>query len=233
MKNEFLVNRLLNLDDEAFVDVLAKIGERSAVVETEIHDELIHITEIKDEIDEVHASWGKLSGLSTGLPSLDKKIGGLRKGEVILIGGETASGKSALATNIAVNVSRNYPILFITLEMLQAEIGSRIKFINNETLDDLDIVFQKEYRIDYRDLKPILDKAHELQEPALVILDYMQYLGRGMTLEEVAKMSKEFKSLALKYQIPFIVIVSIRKGNVMMKRKWTEIEIEDFMGRQP
>jgi replicative DNA helicase len=62
----------------------------------------------------------------------------------------------------------------------------------------------------------------------LVVVDYLQYLARSMTLEEVGKMSKELKSLALTYKVPIIVITQIRKGDRM--RKWTEVEIDDIMG---
>ena len=39
------------------------------------------------------------------------------------------------------------------------------------------------------------------------------------------------KAMALKYSVPFIVIVSLRKSDGgKFKRKWTEIEVEDLMG---
>jgi replicative DNA helicase len=43
-------------------------------------------------------------------------------------------------------------------------------------------------------------------------------------------MSKEIKTLAQEFKLPFIVIVSLRKGDNKTRRAWTEIEIEDFMG---
>lgn len=190
-----------------------------------------HISTIADEIEEASKTWGKVSGISTGYPSLDAKIGGLKAGELILIGGETNNGKSALAQNIAVNVSHGYKVAFITLEMLKTEAGSRLKFMNKGTLDGMDIQFQTEYQIDYRHLKPLFETA-VADGAALVVLDYLQYLGRGMTLDEVAKMTKLMKSLALDYQLPFVVIVSLRKSQEggRFKRKWTEIETEDLMG---
>lgn len=231
-KNDYLVEKLQQLDDEAFVEVVDKVSDRSAKTEVKYKDELIHITEIEDDIKKVHDDWGKPGGLSTGYKLLDEKIGGLKKGEVTLIGGETSNGKSALATNIAVNVAKNHGVLFITLEMLQAEIGSRIMHTNDGSIKDLNLMFQAEYRIDYKDLEPLMKKGREMGDVELVVLDYMQYLGRGMTLDEVARMSKEFKSLALRYEVPFIVIVSLRKGSAEAKyrRKWVDIEIEDFMG---
>jgi replicative DNA helicase len=230
MNNDWIKNKLRDLDDEAFIDVVEEIATRSANTVVKRNDELVSIIEIEEEIDKVYDTWGKPSGLETGFPLLDTKIGGLKKGEITLIGGETSNGKSALAANIACNVAKEHCVLFITLEMLQSEIGARLKHINGGKIDDLNILFQAEYRIDYKDLEPIIQKAKSKGEVEMVILDYMQYLGRGMKVDEVARMSKEFKSLALKYEIPFIIIVSLRKADNKAKRNWVDIEIEEFMG---
>ena len=229
-KNDWLVDKLRNLDDEAFIEVAGEIAERSATTEVHHNDELLHISEIQNEIKEEYDNWGKVKGLRTGFGSLDEKLGGMDKGHVILVGGETSNGKSALVANIAVNVAREKPVLFITLEMLATEIGARIMHINHGKVDDLNLMFQKEHRLTYKDLKPLLERAVARDRPALVVLDYLQYLGRGMRPEEVAVMSKEIKTLALEFQIPFIVIVSLRKEGSGQGRKWTDIEIQDFMG---
>lgn len=208
------------------------IGAEAELTNREVEDKsgLTHISEIAEDIEEAAKLWGKVSGISTGYPTLDAKIGGLKKGELILVGGDTNNGKSALAQNIAVNVSRKHGVLFITLEMLKTEAGSRIKHMNNDTIDGLDLHFQTEYQIDYRHL----DKLFENGVAAgveFVVLDYLQYMGRGMTLDEVAKMSKLMKGMALKYSVPFMVIVSLRKSESgKFQRKWTDIEVGDLMG---
>lgn len=230
-KNQYLIDKLQNLDDEAFVEVVGAISQKAAKTEVKHKDDLIHISELTDQIQKVYDNWGKISGISTGYPTLDQKLGGLGQGHVILIGGETSQGKSALATNIAVNISKNMGVLYVTLEMLQEEVGARIMHVNGGTIDGLDMIFQGEFRIDYSDVGPIIENAKKMGDIKLIVLDYMQYLGRGMRLEEVAKMSKEIKTLALKHKVPFIVIVSLRKAEQgKSKRKWNEIEIEDFMG---
>lgn len=230
-KKQYLIDQLQGLDDDSFVEVIGEVTERSANTEIKPNDEITHISEIEEEISLTYNGWGEPNGLLTGYKSLDTMIGGLGKGHVILIGGETSNGKSALATNIAVNVSKHHGVLYITLEMLQRELGARIMHVNNGSIDGLDLMFQSEFRIDYKDVDPIIKKAKEMGNVEMVVLDYMQYLGRGMKLEEVARMSKEFKSLALKYEIPFVIIVSLRKAEQgSNKRKWFDIEIEDFMG---
>jgi len=51
---------------------------------------------------------GGLSGLSTGLLDLDRQLGGLHKSDLIILAGRPSMGKTALATNIAFHVARNY-----------------------------------------------------------------------------------------------------------------------------
>jgi len=225
-----VVKHLSELEPETLEDLTIGAETELANRETEDKGTWTHITEITEEINEASKLWGKVSGISTGYPSLDAMIGGLKPGELLLVGGETNNGKSALAQNIAVNVAKEHTVGFITLEMLKTEAGSRLKYMNGGKLDDLDIMFQSEYQIDYRHLEPLFANAIEYGAK-LMILDYLQYLGRGMTLDEVAKMSKMMKAMALKYKVPFIVIVSLRKSDGgKFKRKWTDIEVEDLMG---
>jgi len=225
-----VLNKLGDLEPEVLEDLTIGSEQELASRESEEKGQWTHITDIADEIDEASKLWGKVSGLSTGYPKLDAMIGGLKPGELLLVGGETNNGKSALAQNIAVNVSKTKRVGYITLEMLKTEAGSRIRYMNGGTLDGMDLMFQTEYQIDYRHMEPLFENAAK-DKAALIILDYLQYLGRGMTLDEVAKMSKLMKAMALKYKLPFIVIVSLRKSDGgKFKRKWTDIEVEDLMG---
>jgi replicative DNA helicase len=51
---------------------------------------------------------GGLSGVSSGLRELDEKLGGLHRSDLIILAGRPSMGKSALATNIAFDVAKNY-----------------------------------------------------------------------------------------------------------------------------
>lgn len=230
--SDYWKKRFKGMEDTEFQEVEKAVIERGAESEiAEPNDGIISIDDIADQIKEEFDSWGKVRGIRTGYTTLDKKLGGMGEGHVILIGGETSNGKSALATNIAVNVAKTDPVLYITLEMQAKEIGSRIMHIYGENVGDLQMLFQSQFRLTYKDVKPLLKNAMEYAGIKLVVLDYLQYLGRGMKLEEVAIMSKEMKTLALEFNIPFIVIVSLRKAEQGKgKRKWTDIEIEDLMG---
>lgn len=193
---------------------------------------IIHIQDIKEEIEESSKKWGMFDGLSMGIDILDKQIGGMRNGEILLVGGDPNNGKSALAANLAVNVSKEKRVLFITLEMLAPAIGTRMRWINGGTIDELDITFQASKSINFTDLKEIFHEGVGKGGAKFVVIDYLQYLGRGMKNEEVAIMSQTIKRLAQEYEIPIMVVVSLRKDSKGggFRRKWTEIEIDDLMG---
>src|SRR5207245_10936378 len=53
-------------------------------------------------------SGGHLSGFTTGLESLNSKIGGLHKSDLIIIAGRPGMGKSALGTNIAFAAAQRF-----------------------------------------------------------------------------------------------------------------------------
>jgi replicative DNA helicase len=230
IRASMVLKSLKELTPEQLEDISIGAEEELSQRESIEKGAITHISDIAEDIDKAFALWGKVSGISTGYPSLDAKIGGLKPGELLLVGGETNNGKSALAQNIAVNVAKTHGVLYITLEMLMTEAGSRIKHMNGGTVEGLNLMFQSEYQIDYRHIEALFANAVSY-DVELVILDYLQYLGRGMTLDEVAKMSKLMKAMALKFRIPFIVIVSLRKSDGgKFKRKWTDIEVEDLMG---
>jgi replicative DNA helicase len=51
---------------------------------------------------------GGLSGLATRLDDLDRQIGGLHKSDLVILAGRPSMGKTALATNIAMNVAKKF-----------------------------------------------------------------------------------------------------------------------------
>ncbi len=69
-------------------------------------------------------------GLNTGFIELNNILGGLQPGEIIILAGRPSVGKTALSTNIAVNValdkSNGTPVLIISLEMSYEQLCSRI-----------------------------------------------------------------------------------------------------------
>lgn len=66
-------------------------------------------------------------GLSTGYPSLDDQLGGLRPGQQIIIGARPGGGKTAIGLNIASNViAAGHAVLFVSAEMPAEQIAERL-----------------------------------------------------------------------------------------------------------
>jgi replicative DNA helicase len=76
----------------------------------------------------------------SGFPSLDKLLGGgLRRGDLIALGGDVASGKSAFALAIALRVAQSRrPTIFYSGEMVPDRVLERALAIEGRTrIDDL------------------------------------------------------------------------------------------------
>ena len=66
---------------------------------------------VTDAVNVANAAYqrdGGLSGVSTGLIDMDKKLGGLHPSDLLILAGRPSMGKTWLATNIAFNVAKAY-----------------------------------------------------------------------------------------------------------------------------
>lgn len=64
--------------------------------------------------------------IRTGLQAIDDDCGPLERGNLVVIGGQTKSGKSMLAGQIALNVGfSGKPVLYLSLEMTERELTQR------------------------------------------------------------------------------------------------------------
>lgn len=192
--------------------------------------ELVKITDIREEIEEAENKQGRFGGLFTGLDMLDELIGGLKPSETTLVAGASNNGKSFLAAYMAATAARQTPTLFITLEMQPATLGARIKkMMSEEDYNDLELYFQKTFRLDYRTVEPLIKNAYNNGVRA-VFIDYLQYLGVGMKPDEVARISRMLSELTLTYNIPMVVVVSVRKQDTKSDKKWATTDLDDIMG---
>lgn len=58
--------------------------------------------------ERAYKNQGKVTGISTGIKALDRKIGGLQQTDLLIIAGRPGMAKTSLATNIAYNVAKAY-----------------------------------------------------------------------------------------------------------------------------
>jgi replicative DNA helicase len=83
-----------------------------------------------DKIDEWHSNPDKLRGLPTGFTDFDKKTGGLRGGDLIIIAGRPSMGKTTLAVNMAeyaaVNPDIRARVVIFSMEMPSEQVVTRM-----------------------------------------------------------------------------------------------------------
>lgn len=70
---------------------------------------------------------GELEAWATGLSDLDELLeGGLRPGELVIVGARPSMGKTALALTISVRVAESRPVAFLSMEMSKSEVNDRL-----------------------------------------------------------------------------------------------------------
>ncbi len=80
-----------------------------------------------NRIDDRIAAGATLAGLSCGYPALDEYLGGIRPGELIVIGARPSVGKTALALNLMAKVAvEGSPVFLFSLEQPEADIADRL-----------------------------------------------------------------------------------------------------------
>ncbi len=85
--------------------------------------------------DEAFKRDSHVTGITTGLRDLDRKLGGFQKSDLVILAGRPSMGKTALATNIAINAARAYAdsvgkeggaVAFFSLEMSSEQLATRL-----------------------------------------------------------------------------------------------------------
>lgn len=127
---------------------------------------------------------GGLAGLSTGYPSLDRMIGGMGPGNLIVLGAASSMGKSALAINIAENVASGSDpahVAIFSQEMSVTEITTRIIARNSGIPTDM----LRRGMIDEREYKAISAGASGLKSSPIT-----QVTESGLTLSRLASRAR-------------------------------------------
>jgi replicative DNA helicase len=93
------------------------------------------LTEAIRQAELAYQREGDVTGITTGLIDIDKKMGGLQKSDLVILAGRPSMGKTALATNMAFNAARAYlktagkegaVVGFFSLEMSAEQLATRI-----------------------------------------------------------------------------------------------------------
>ncbi len=162
--------------------VLYKLGEQGTA-ERGFQSFLKAVTSAVNAANAAYQRDGDLSGTSTGLVDLDRKMGGLNNSDLIILAGRPSMGKTSLATNIAFNVAKAHKmgersdgthgtvaggvVGFFSLEMSAEQLAARI-------LSEAAEVPSERIRrgdMDEAEFRRFVEAAHALQSCPLYIDD--------------------------------------------------------------
>lgn len=126
--------------------------------------------------EEAHKRDSHVTGVTTGLRDLDRKMGGLQRSDLIILAGRPSMGKTALATNIAFNAARAYhdtegkegaAVAFFSLEMSSEQLATRL--LGEQSSVPSDKIRRGEIKTD--DFSKFLEAAKVMSRAPLFIDD--------------------------------------------------------------
>lgn len=257
VKEKAIARNLINMSNEisklAF-DPTVNTDELIELSEKKIFDitqkkKIKGVSKLKDllveSVNELEKTYNKgiKKGISTGFINIDRRMGGLKGSELIIVAARPAMGKSAFVLNIATNVAykEKIPVLIFNLEMGKEQLTDRIicsqamisskKYQEgklgeddwNRLAESLGILSETNIFIDdnasitISEIKAKCRKMKIEENIGLVIIDYLQLINptsNKMSREqEVAEISRSLKLLAKDLNIPIIALSQLSRAN--------------------
>jgi replicative DNA helicase len=185
---------------------------------------------------------GKMRVIPTGLPDLDDILsGGIRPGNVVVLGARPSVGKTALGLTVAANVAHDYGVLVLSLEMTQTELNDRLiamlgrvsldsvlkaresdsHFWNSLTatahkINELSLVTDDQGGVNLLDVRNKARAAKRKHGIDLLVVDYLQLMnGRDESQTrnyQLEEISRGIKALAKELGIGVIELVQLNRA---------------------
>ena len=239
----------LGYEENEEMDMLLEKAEQSLfeVTQAFIRNKFIHVKDILQKRYEVFAEMHDaddksiVQGVSTGFKSLDNILGGLRRGEMIVIAARPSMGKTSLALNLAQNVVKEgeKTVGVFSLEMSKEQLVDRMfasllginswKLGKGELEDKdfarlgeaMDELSAAQFFIDDSAASAVTElksKARRLQIEHgldLIIVDYLQLMsGKNPQnrVQEISDISRGLKALARELRVPVIALSQLSRA---------------------
>lgn len=174
--------------------------------------------------------------VKTGLPSLDRLIGGFEKGELITLGGYSGGGKTTLALNIATQIAQaGGNVLYFSLEMTKVEMHKRL-VCSSLRISDFSKITQEEFYAVVEKSKSLenelpldfIDDADTTVEKisaicagkkdlSLIIIDHLHILRSEKRFKDqlalLTYLSRKVKIIAQELNIPILLLSQLNRSN--------------------
>lgn len=190
-------------DVDAYITQLDELRQRNQAELTTQADAIQQADDARANPQAIHP---------TRIRPLDDLLkGGLRAGQLIVVGGRPGSGKSVLMLQMLLgSVSAAQAGLVVSLEMLARELIERLRTrYNPQQLAALNLRYI-DNTSSLSAIQALVNVTARRMKLCGVAIDYLQLLevpgnGRDSREREIAKASRQMKRLALDLQIPVIV----------------------------
>lgn len=199
---------------------------------------------VSENIDLIKNGFTETHLIPTGLTALDIQIGGFSMGELVVIAGRPAMGKSQLLVQLAMNISLTQPVLFFTFDLSEFNLTNRFlsnitgissdKLLqHNLTNHEKSLVFSKaeqfnRHKISINDscnnsfsaFIGVCKKKIENDGVKVIIVDYLQMMSSRKNYktreQEVSFITRELKNIAKDYNV--LVIASSQLSRAVESR---------------
>jgi replicative DNA helicase len=236
-------------------EMLAKAAEKVlAIADGSCEETTRSLADVMDEVAarfDQRARHGAQVGVPTGFADFDSNyLPGWQNGELILVAGRPATGKTALSLSFARNaVERGYPVLLVSMEQSGIELAERLwsreSGVNSQAIRTARVTKDQvrqmgEAMADLRVAKLWMDdwprqttvriaataRKHARQHGTkLVIIDYLQLITpndrRVSRVEQIGQISRDLKLLARELNVPVICLTQLNRQS------------EDRAGQEP
>ncbi len=182
-------------------------------------------------LDEIAAGVTTKGVVTTPWPDLNRILGGIEPGNLVLIGARPSMGKSAFALQLAQHIARQHgPVLLASLEMneremTRREVAQKVQ-ANSKSLNEAHVtraIAQACPLYLYTENRGVDDLAaltatFQSQHPdlAAIFVDYLGLLQTGTptqsTEAELSYISRSLKRLAERHQVPVFAIHQLNRG---------------------
>jgi len=192
-------------------------------------------------LEELQGNKSLITGVPTGFSGLDTLTSGFQKSDLIIIAARPSMGKTALALNIARNVSvdANTPVAIFSLEMSKEQLSMRLLcseskvnssnirngFLSKDnwtaltdaasTLTDAPVFIDDSADISATSIRAKARRLMMDEGLGLIIIDYLQ-LMRGRTSAErrdleISEISRSLKALAKELDVPVVALSQLNR----------------------
>jgi len=180
----------------------------------------------------------KNKGIPTGYEMYDEFSGGLTKGDLIIVAGETSQGKTSLALGIGLHASKTHNVVFFSYEMTNEQLISRlvssISSIGSKNMmhgklqpheiEEVDswIDSLKTNKIDIHkcrssDIEYLVNsiKAYKMiSNTNVVIVDYLQLVNKGggdSKADKIGYIARRLKNVAIELDITVVLLSQLSR----------------------